>query len=205
MVYLTNFLLQPVYDLMQMLFIVALIIPVVIPAVVLGMMRGHLKRFTTFGLYKCFEGWPLGNWIFTRAVTLFAPYSGSIYATIENLQPGSCTVLMHDRPWLRNPFNSLHAIALANFAEMATGIVGITTAEAENGKVVGIPVSSSIKYHAKARGTMRCRCDLPNQLPKEPGIYPMDLTCDVIDSKGLVVASAIFTWSFKVKESKKKQ
>jgi hypothetical protein len=37
------------------------------------------------------------------------------------------------RPWLRNPFKSVHALALANCAEMATGLVGVTAIEVYRG------------------------------------------------------------------------
>jgi hypothetical protein len=90
---------QPIYDGSQALVMSVLVFTIVVPALCAGLIRGDisLSRFSTFGIYKCFKGWPFGNWVFTRLVTLFAPYTGSIYATVESLEPGKCSVVMQDR------------------------------------------------------------------------------------------------------------
>jgi hypothetical protein len=91
--------LQPLYDIVQGAVVVVLFVAIVLPALFFGLIKSHIKltRATSYGLYQCLEGWPFGKWMYTRLVAVFAPYSGSIYACVENLEPGSATVSMQDR------------------------------------------------------------------------------------------------------------
>jgi hypothetical protein len=72
---------------------------------------------------------PCGPLTFTSLVGIVAPYSSSIGATIKELSPSKCVASMPQRcfvlsllnvsdgrPWLGNPYNSTHALALANLA-----------------------------------------------------------------------------------------
>lgn len=68
-----------------------------------------------------------GTHVLAFYVGLVAPYSSSISPCIIKLTKEECVVSIEDRPWLRNPFNSVHAIALANLAELASGL-GVLTA-----------------------------------------------------------------------------
>ena len=107
--------------------------------------------------------------------------------------------LLH-RPWLRNPFNSIHAIAIANLAEMTSGIAGLTAAESVRWPwipvsgvdatltcsfncpfppdqikgCVGIPVELTIVYKMKGRGRLSCQATVP-AIPSAPGVYPVDV------------------------------
>ena len=59
------------------------------------------------------KGSSLGRWLFSRGVGKFAPYTGTIGARIEALEPGRSEVTMRDRKAIRNHLNSIHAVALA--------------------------------------------------------------------------------------------
>ena len=201
---LTAIVLQPLNDLFVGVATVVLFFLVALPSLVVTVVKSGPRSLSrTYGIYEAMESWPFGKWIFTRLVGFFAPYSGSIGATVLEMSPGTCEMYMTDRPWKRNPFSSLHAVALANLAEMTSGLACMTAFEAVKG-AIGIPVSMSIDYIAKARGTCYCRSSLPKVIPSTPGVYPMMISCDVFDESGVVCAKAMVGWSFKVRESKKK-
>lgn len=57
---------------------------------------------------------PFGKTAFSGIIGLIAPYTSSITATVQTLGYGRASASITQRPWLLNPFNSIHAIALAN-------------------------------------------------------------------------------------------
>jgi len=229
---LLSILLQPLHDVFSSVATVALFLMVGIPSLTLSLItkgprslntcgasqlktlltsRGVLLILTqtparhllsSKGAYNAMNGWPCGKWLYTRVVGFFAPYSGSCGAQIVSLVPGTCEMTMSDRPWKRNPFGSIHAVCMANLAEMTAGLAGMTAMEAKG--AIGIPMNMHINFHVKARGTLGCRATLPKAIPSVPGIYPMDIRCDIFDEAGTVCASAIVGWSFKVREEKPK-
>ena len=105
----------------------------------------------------------LGRWLFSRAVGRFAPYTGTIGARIEKLEPGRSLVTMRDRRAVRNHLDSIHAVALANVTEL-TGSLAIIASMRPNTRM--IPVKLETEYLKKARGTLTAEgsCEIP-----EPG------------------------------------
>ncbi len=85
-----------------------------------------------------------GTHVLAFYIGLVAPYSSSISPKIMKLTKDECIACIDDRPWLRNPFNSVHAIALANLAELASGLGTLTAMQHAKG-VRGI-VTRCTKY-----------------------------------------------------------
>lgn len=132
---------------------------------------------------------PGGKWLFSRALGLRVPYTGSIRASVQSLAPGYCRVQLRDTRRLRNHLHSIHAMALANLGEMVTGLA-LVNGLPENSRA--ILTGFSIDYLKKARGTLlaQCGCSVP------PGNDPADLeVCgEISDSEGAVVATVRARW-----------
>ncbi len=116
------------------------------------------------------------------------PYTGSIGARVELLEPGHARVSLRDRRAVRNHLHSIHAIALANLGEVATGMAMLTAAGNARGILVGINIS----YQKKARGTLVAECTATPPVVTEPIEVPV--TAAITDSSGETVAIITATW-----------
>ena len=97
------------------------------------------------------RGSRIGRWLFSRAIGRYAPYTGTIGARVEELEPGRTVVTLRDRRAVRNHLDSIHAVALANLTELS-GSLAIITAMRPDTRM--IPVRLEIEYVKKARGPL---------------------------------------------------
>jgi acyl-coenzyme A thioesterase PaaI-like protein len=134
---------------------------------------------------------PGGRWLFSRIVGRMAPYTGTIHARVSHLAPGRAVVLMRDRKRVRNHLRSVHAIALANLGELASGLAATTAMPAG---VRGIPVSIRVEYVRKARGPLTAigSADLADVGPGEHA--DADAYAEIRDAADDVVATIHVTW-----------
>ncbi|HEX4682795.1 MAG TPA: hotdog fold domain-containing protein [Gemmatimonadaceae bacterium] len=135
------------------------------------------------------RGLPGGKRIFSAIVGRMAPYTGTVGARAEELAPGYSRWSLRDRRKIRNHLNSIHAVALVNFAEVTSG-TAMMMALPPN--VRGIVRGLSIEYLKKARGTLvaECRCTVPSVTQNTS----FDVQTEVRDAGGDVVARATVTW-----------
>ena len=103
---------------------------------------------------------PGGKLLFSLYLGRKVPYTGTIHARVDELSPGHCTVRMSDRRGLRNHLRSVHAIALANLGELATGLA-VMAALPPSAR--GIPVEIKVEFLKKARGEIvgKGNCTIP--------------------------------------------
>jgi acyl-coenzyme A thioesterase PaaI-like protein len=132
---------------------------------------------------------PGGRWLFSRLVGRMAPYTGSMGARVLALQPGRAEVQLRDRRRVRNHLRSIHAIALANLGELASGLA--MTAALPPG-VRGIPVHLGVDYHKKARGTLTAIGTAAPGTVTEPA--NADAVAEIRDEQHDVVAVVTVRW-----------
>lgn len=136
---------------------------------------------------------PAGGWIFSRLLGRRVPYSGSVGAVVESLEPGAVTVSLRDRRAVRNHLHSIHAVALVNLGELASGLAVLTALPPS---LRGIVVRLSADYHAKARGTITARCRMaPGTLGDLAGQHvDMEAVAHLTDGSGREVATVTAHW-----------
>jgi acyl-coenzyme A thioesterase PaaI-like protein len=139
--------------------------------------------------WKRLSPWPGGAWLFSRMLGFMVPYTGSISPRVLALGPGHAKVALEDRRRVRNHLRSVHAIALMNLGEVATGLAVLVGSGAG---VRGILVGLSMDYLKKARGRLvaECTCEVPQV--QAPADYAV--AADIRDASGDVVARATARW-----------
>lgn len=132
---------------------------------------------------------PSGRTLFSILIGRMAPYTGSMGARVVALEPGHSRWLLRDRRAVRNHLNSVHAVALVNLAEVASGTAMLTALPpGTRGIVTGL----SMTYLKKARGTLIAQCDC--EVPAIDGEVAYEVHADVRDATGEVVARGTVNW-----------
>ena len=142
-----------------------------------------LRLWHTLGPY------PGGRWLFQRIFAWTVPYSASTAPRVRVLAPGHAEVEIPDRRANRQHLGSVHAIALMNVAEMASGLAMM--AGLPDG-VRGIVREIRMDYLKRARGTIRAVSRV--ELPTVTGDQDFDVTADCLDPSGAIVARATVRW-----------
>jgi uncharacterized protein (TIGR00369 family) len=148
--------------------------------------------------YNALKKIPGGHFLFSQFIGYAAPYSGTIYADIEELKDGYARISMKDRRHLRNHLKSIHAIAMMNLAELATGLA-INYSLPKNAR--GILTHLGIDYKKKARGTLtvECFCTIPGNNSRTE----YEVIAEIKDKQKNVVAVAKARWLVGPSEKKR--
>jgi acyl-coenzyme A thioesterase PaaI-like protein len=132
------------------------------------------------------SGMPGGKAVFSKLVGRMAPYTGTIGATVTVLRAGYAEVVMHDRRAVRNHLDCVHAIALANLAELA-GNVALAYSLPDDGRF--IVSGMEIEYLKKARGMITAVGEPP--VPRTSVRAQYDVPVTMRDAGGEEVAKVI--------------
>ena len=140
-------------------------------------------------LWQTLSPLPGGQWLFAQIFSLMVPYSGSVGPRVRVLAPGHAEIEIPDRRSNRQHLGSVHAVALVNVAEQASGLA----------MLVGLPdgiraivTQLSMQYLTKARGTIRAVSTVT--VPAVTTDTDIDVTADCLDRDGTVVARATVRW-----------
>jgi acyl-coenzyme A thioesterase PaaI-like protein len=132
---------------------------------------------------------PGGRWLFTQLVKWMVPYTGSVSPRMEVLEPGYARVSITQRRRLEQHLGSIHAIALMNVAEFASGAAMITALPPG---YRGIVTKMTIEYFKKARGTVTA--ESRPTLPDLKVEAEHDFISEITDQAGDLVARATVRW-----------
>ena len=151
--------------------------------------RSGLDASAVLDHWRRFQRIPGGKYLFAQLLGFFIPYTGSIKPRVHSLEPGHAVVHLHDRRRVRNHLRSVHAIALANLAELTTGLATLSGMPED---ARGILTGLDVQYTKKARGiiTGTCTCEFPETSERQEYKIPVTLT----DEQGDVVVTATATW-----------
>jgi len=132
---------------------------------------------------------PGGTWIFSRILGWAIPYTGTIGANVKELKPGYALIHMRDRRRVRNHLHSVHALALANLGEVASGLAMLGSLSADTR---GIPTRLTIDFYKKARGLLiaESHCAPPTVVQDTD----FEVHADIRDTDGDVVARTTVSW-----------
>jgi len=135
------------------------------------------------------EGSALGRWLFNFMIVFINPYTGALKAKIVDLQKGYARIELNDRKAIRNHLNSIHAIALTNLGEFASGMALISLFSSN---MRGIPVQIKINFIKKARGKLIAVCE--TQLPVFNDETEHTVVAIIKDKNQDEVANVSVTW-----------
>ena len=141
-------------------------------------------------LWRQCAGLPLGSHVFSFLFGRMVPYSGALGSHVVSLEPGHVVVRLRDRRGVRNHLNSVHAIALANLGELASGLAMTT---ALPGGIRSIVTGLGIEYSKKARGVLTAESRVT--VPEVKGAdVEHDVRAEIRDEAGETVAVVTVRW-----------
>eukprot|EP00603_Paraphysomonas_imperforata_P006434 CAMPEP_0114423834 /NCGR_PEP_ID=MMETSP0103-20121206/6366_1 /TAXON_ID=37642 ORGANISM="Paraphysomonas imperforata, Strain PA2" /NCGR_SAMPLE_ID=MMETSP0103 /ASSEMBLY_ACC=CAM_ASM_000201 /LENGTH=197 /DNA_ID=CAMNT_0001592535 /DNA_START=45 /DNA_END=635 /DNA_ORIENTATION=+ len=168
-----------------------------IPCLIRLIVKGRKGYSNNAEIFSFFNKFPLGTHCFSSLVPFTAPYSGSVECHIRDLSQVedtiSCSGTIENYPWLRNPFQSVHAVAMTNVGELVSGLGMLTAFQVEKGKYRGIPTKITTEYFKKAKVTiLACSSIDLKQLQSGKDIVVETVLRD--KASGEEVAKCFITW-----------
>lgn len=129
---------------------------------------------------------PGGKRLFSRALGTAAPYTGTIDAQIVELRRGYSRVLLKDRRKVRNHLQCVHAIALANLAELC-GNVALAYSMPDDARFIVAGIS--MDYLKKARGLITAECHCPTPESSDKHEYEVIVVMSNVDGEEVTRAT----------------
>ncbi|MFY0537726.1 DUF4442 domain-containing protein [Nannocystis pusilla] len=145
-------------------------------------------------MWKSLSAKTFGKQLFARAISLAVPYTGSISPLVLELEAGRAKVQMRDRWGVRNHLRCVHAVALMNLGEAVTGLAVMSLLRPERGDR---PRAGDGVREEGARDDHRRG---PGAGPRRPGTHEFEVTGELRNSIGEVVARVRARWRIDVPE-----
>ena len=143
--------------------------------------------------------------LIAKGMTQAVPFAGHLELEITKVAEGEATVVLPDRPQLKNHVGSQHAGALFTAAETASGAAFVGAFAERMGDVTPLARSAEIAYEKIANGatTARARLGVPaaQALETLDAEGKVEFPCEVelSDGDGQRVATATVHWHVRLK------
>ncbi|HYG95838.1 MAG TPA: DUF4442 domain-containing protein [Solirubrobacterales bacterium] len=143
--------------------------------------------------------------LIAKGMTQAVPFAGHLNVEITEVSEGEATVVLPDRPELKNHVGSQHAGALFTVAETASGAAFVGAFAERMGDVTPLARSAEISYEKIANGeiTARARLGVPaaQALETLDAEGKVEFPCEVelTDAGGDLVAAANVRWHVRLK------
>jgi acyl-coenzyme A thioesterase PaaI-like protein len=133
-----------------------------------------------------------GKYLYSFIIGLQSPYNYSIKPTIEYFDKTECICSINDTFFIRNPFQSIHAIALTNLGELTSGLIMLECLHGKNKN--GIVTDLNCKYHKKARGKITAICKLDSNCVL---LHKTSIKINMFNTQNELICSMRCTWNIK--------
>ena len=142
-----------------------------------------------------------------KGMALAVPYISHMGIEVTEMDEGTATAVLPDRPELHNHVGSQHAGALFGVAETASGAAFVGAFAIRMGDVTPLARSAEIAYVKVARGAVEARARLT--MPADEALATLDkdgrvdfsVEVEMTDGEGDVVATATVDWNVRLKAS----
>ncbi len=141
------------------------------------------------GAWASLANRPGGKWLFNRMLGRMIPYTGALGAKVLLLERGHARVELTERRGIRNHLGSVHAAALTNLGELASGLAMMTGSPAD---VRGIPIRLTTEFIKKARGVLVAESTAT--FPHVTADVEHETAAEIRDESGVVVARVTALW-----------
>ena len=123
----------------------------------------------TLKVYRQLSRFPGGKRLFSRVLTLRAPYFASIKPQIQKLCAGQSRVMIKDRRSIRNHLGTVNAGALCTLSEL-TGGLAVDASMPQD--LRWIPKKMEVAYLKKAKGVLisTSKVDPETLIPGDVGV-----------------------------------
>lgn len=116
------------------------------------------KKQPIYEYWRLLSSKPFGKTIYSILINLYVPYTGSIGSRVEQLEPGYARIRLKERRSVQNHLRSIHALAIANVAELAGNLALFAGMPGDARLIVK---GFDIRYLKKARGIIWAESKTP--------------------------------------------
>lgn len=136
-------------------------------------------------LWQHLSSTSIGRYLFAKILGYYIPYTASINAKIITISAGHAKVSIKDDHHNKNHLNCIHAIAIANLGELATGLALHFAMKDEERAIL---TKLETQYLKKARGIIYAEATCLNPIAGE-NIIKANIVNSNNDTLALVTAS----------------